>query len=99
MVRSLRPVPSAPNARWAMAGIHDSVASGQTSRILRVVDVCTRECVALVPQHRFRQKGRHERRGTGLAKLRDIIQRAVVVADQADAEAQALKPLSNSHEG
>lgn len=34
--------------------IHDTLASGRTIRISSVVDVFTRDCVALVPQLRFR---------------------------------------------
>jgi putative transposase len=52
-VRVLRPQASAANERWAMDFIHDRLASGHAIRILRVVDVFTRECVALVPQTRF----------------------------------------------
>lgn len=53
VVRVLRPQPVAPNERWAMDFIHDTLASGNTIRVLSVVDVFTRECVALVPQLRF----------------------------------------------
>jgi hypothetical protein len=34
--------------------IHDRLTSGESIRILSVVDVFTRECIALVPQMRFR---------------------------------------------
>jgi len=54
VVRVLRPQATAPNERWAMDFIHDALASGHTIRILSVVDVFTRECVALMPQLRFR---------------------------------------------
>lgn len=54
VVRVLRPQASAPNERWAMDFIHDTLASGNTIRVLSVVDVFTRECVALVPQLKFR---------------------------------------------
>lgn len=53
-VRVLRPQARAANERWAMDFIHDRLASGHAIRILSVVDVFTRECVALVPQMRFR---------------------------------------------
>ena len=53
-VRVLRPEAHAANERWAMDFIHDRLASGDAIRILSVVDVFTRECVALVPQQRFR---------------------------------------------
>jgi len=54
VTRALRPRATAPNERWAMDFIHDTLASGNTIRVLSVVDVFTRECVALVPQLRFR---------------------------------------------
>jgi putative transposase len=54
VARTLRPQARAPNERWAMDFIHDTLASGNTIRVLSVVDVFTRECVALVPQLKFR---------------------------------------------
>jgi len=54
VTRALRPQASAPNERWAMDFIHDTLASGNTIRVLSVVDVFTRECVALIPQLKFR---------------------------------------------
>jgi putative transposase len=53
-MRVLRPQASAANERWAMDFIHDRLASGEAIRIFSVVDVFTRECVALVPQRRVR---------------------------------------------
>lgn len=41
------------NARWAMDFVHDQTATGQTFRVLTVIDVFTRECVALVARARF----------------------------------------------
>ena len=52
--RMPRPQPVAANERWAMDFVHDTLAGGQTMRILTIVDVHTRECVALVPQVGFR---------------------------------------------
>ena len=43
-----------PNQRWAMDFMHDTLAGGRTIRIFTVVDVCTRECVALVAAPQFR---------------------------------------------
>ena len=40
-------LPSRPNQRWSMDFVSDCVATGQTIRILTVVDDCTRECLAL----------------------------------------------------
>lgn len=54
VTRTLRPLPSAPNERWAMDFIHDTFADGTAFRVLSVIDLYTRECVALVPQRRFR---------------------------------------------
>lgn len=45
---------NAANERWPIDFIHDRLASDEAVRILSVVDVFTRECVALVPQMRFR---------------------------------------------
>ena len=51
--RVLRPAPAAPNERWAVDFVHDTLAGGQTIRVLTAIDVHTRECVALVPQPAF----------------------------------------------
>jgi putative transposase len=45
--------PSAPNQLWAMDFVSDSTVKGQHFRTLTVIDVFTRECVALVPQASF----------------------------------------------
>jgi len=42
-----RPLPSHPNERWSMDFVSDWLATGQTVRILAVVDDFTRECLAL----------------------------------------------------
>lgn len=42
------------NERWAMDFVHDTLADGRTVRVLTVLDVYTRECVALVAQPVFR---------------------------------------------
>ncbi|MDP2859933.1 MAG: DDE-type integrase/transposase/recombinase [Bacillota bacterium] len=39
--------PAVPNERWAMDFVHDSLAGGGTMRVLTVLDVFTREYVAL----------------------------------------------------
>ncbi len=46
--------PKEPNERWAMDFIHDTLESGRTTRILSVLDIHTRECLALVPRQSFR---------------------------------------------
>ena len=55
-VRRERPVVQAdrPNERWAMDFMHDTLSGGGSIRVLTVLDVFTRECVALVPGRRFR---------------------------------------------
>lgn len=52
--REVRPPVAQANERWAMDFVHDVLAGGRTIRILTVVDVYSRECVALVPQISFR---------------------------------------------
>jgi putative transposase len=42
------------NERWAMDFVHDTLADGRTIRVLTVLDVYTRERVALVAQPVFR---------------------------------------------
>jgi putative transposase len=42
------------NERWAMAFMHDVLASGQKIRVFTLVDVHTRECVTLVVLPTFR---------------------------------------------
>lgn len=42
-----------PNQRWAMDFVHDVLASGGKIRVLTVIDLHRRECVALAARHRF----------------------------------------------
>jgi putative transposase len=42
-------VPQLPNARWSFDFVADQFIDGRRMRILVVVDDCTRECLALVP--------------------------------------------------
>jgi putative transposase len=42
-------VPDWPNARWSLDFVHDQMTDGRRFRILAVVDDCTRECLALLP--------------------------------------------------
>jgi len=53
-VRHGRPEVRQPNERWAMDFMHDTLASGEKIRVLTVVDVFTRECVALRARKSFR---------------------------------------------
>ena len=48
-VRAPIAVPDRPNARWSLDFVHDQMTDGRRFRILGVVDDCTRECLALVP--------------------------------------------------
>jgi putative transposase len=41
------PIPQLPNKQWAMDFMSDSFASGRKFRILNVLDIATRECIAL----------------------------------------------------
>jgi putative transposase len=43
----VRPMVSAPNQEWAMDFVHDAAESGRKFRVLSVIDVYTRECLAL----------------------------------------------------
>lgn len=45
---------TAVNERWAMDFVHDTLLSGRTVRVLTVLDVYSRECVALEAGVRFR---------------------------------------------
>ena len=47
IVRLPRAIVRAPNQRWAMDLMHDVLATGQHVRVFTLVDVCSRECVAL----------------------------------------------------
>lgn len=43
-----------PHERWAMDFMHDRLADGRLMRVLTVIDVFTRECLALVADKTFR---------------------------------------------
>lgn len=47
VVRVERRAPTRPNEQWAMDFMHDTLADGRAVRILTMLDVYTRECVAL----------------------------------------------------
>ena len=51
--RLRRAMPKGPNEQWAMDFMHDTLASGKTIRVLTAIDICTRECVALVASSSF----------------------------------------------
>jgi len=54
LAREVRDAVSQPDQRWAMDFVHDVLTGGRTIRVLTVVDVHTRECVALEPRFGFR---------------------------------------------
>jgi putative transposase len=47
VLRGRPPVPVAANEQWALDFLHDAVASGRAIRLLSVIDVFTREALAL----------------------------------------------------
>jgi len=47
------PAPTQPNEQWAMDFVHDTLVDGRAVRILTVLDVYARECVALVAAQTF----------------------------------------------
>jgi putative transposase len=51
--RQVRTAPQRANERSAMDFIHDVLGTGQTIRVFTLIDVFTRECVALAAAHRF----------------------------------------------
>ena len=51
--RQVQPATRA-NERWAMDFMHDTLADGRKMRVLTVIDVFTRECLALDVRQRFR---------------------------------------------
>lgn len=42
-----------PDERWTMDFMHDTLATGQSIRVLTILDAYTRECLGLVAQARF----------------------------------------------
>jgi putative transposase len=54
VVRQGKPQVRRPNERWAMDFMHDTLADGGKLRVLTVVDVFTRECLALEGRTSFR---------------------------------------------
>lgn len=54
VVRRPRPVVTEPNQSWAMDFMHDVLSGGRTYWVFTLVDVCTREALAVVARERFR---------------------------------------------
>lgn len=70
-------LPTAPNERWAMDFIHDTLAGGETLRFLSVLELCTRECLLLAADRSF--QGEQVARVLGdLGKKRGIPARITV---------------------
>jgi putative transposase len=53
VARQARPEPTRANQHWSMDFMHDALASGRTLRIFTLIDVHTRECLALKPATGF----------------------------------------------
>lgn len=53
-VRAPRAVVTQPRERWAMDFMHDVLSGGRAFRVFTLVDVCTRECLALVAAPHFK---------------------------------------------
>ena len=51
--RQARPELTGVNQCWSMDFMHDSLASGQRLRLFTLIDVYSRECLALVPSQSF----------------------------------------------
>lgn len=60
-VRVTRPAITGPNERWAMDFMHDTLAGGLTVRVFTLVDVFSRECIALEVARQFK--------GTDVARI------------------------------
>jgi putative transposase len=54
VLRVERRAPTRPTEQWAMNFMHDTLADGRAVRILTVLDVFTRECIALIAATAFR---------------------------------------------
>lgn len=48
-MRAPMQAPDRPNACWSLDFVHDQMTDGRRFRVLGVIDECTRECLALVP--------------------------------------------------
>ena len=48
-LRAPMATPDRPNACWSLDFVHDQMTDGRRFRVLAIVDNCTRECLALVP--------------------------------------------------
>jgi putative transposase len=57
VARRARPEPTGPNECWSMDFMHDALASGQRLRLFTLIDVYSRECLALVPSTSFTGAG------------------------------------------
>ena len=67
----------APNERWSLDFMHDSLASGRRLRVLMIIDDYTRECLATEIERGFSEPAGDQRLGahrlrTGIAKNASI---------------------------
>jgi putative transposase len=54
VAREGKPTVTMPNERWAMDFMHDTLFDGRSIRVLTVIDMFTRECLALEVRRGFR---------------------------------------------
>lgn len=54
VARKEKKLAAGPNERWAMDFMHDTFFDGRTFRVLTVIDVFTRECLALEARRSFK---------------------------------------------
>jgi putative transposase len=54
VARATRKKAARPNQRWAMDFMHDELVDGRRMRVLTIIDVFTRECLALEARKKFR---------------------------------------------
>ncbi len=52
-LRVVPPPAQRPNERWGLDFMHDTLADGRRFRVLTVMDLCTRECLALAAASNF----------------------------------------------
>ncbi len=53
VLRRARPEPTASNQCWSMDFMHDALADGRRLRLLTLIDIYSRECLALQPSSTF----------------------------------------------
>ncbi len=89
--------PKRPNERWAMDFMHDTLADGRTLRVLTVLDVYSRECVALVAGRGFSGKDVGKIL-TKAGKERDGLPEMISVDNGTEFTSKALDHWAYSHQ-